>query len=98
MNLVQKLQPEVFVSETSGRVLQAMSDAVVHQNIIAVVNLPSSEFAPPPTAQLIAGLVRVQVPGNAGTNIRIDDAAGAVYVFTTQQTVGVLKSKFYSSN
>lgn len=97
MNFVQQLQPEVFVSETSGRVLQAMSDAVVHQNILAVVNLPSSDLAPPPTAQLIAGLVRLQDPGNAGTIIRTADAAGTDYVFTTQQTVDVFNPKVVRS-
>src|SRR5699024_2989237 len=46
-DLVGQLNGSVFVAETSSAVLQAMSDAVVHQNIIVVANLPSAPLSPP---------------------------------------------------
>lgn len=91
--LIARLGRNVFVAETADEVLQAMSDAVVHQNIIAVINLPSGGEAPSPEAQLVAGLIRVQDPGNAGTIIRAADAAGADCVLATTQTVDVYNPK-----
>src|SRR5690625_5608197 len=92
-DLVGQLNGSVFVAETSSAVLQAMSDAVVHQNIIVVANLPSAPLSPPREADLAGVLVRIQDPGNAGTIIRTADASGADYVVTTSQTVD-----FYNSN
>lgn len=91
--LVQQLPNYVFVAETSDQVLQAMSDAVVHQNIIAVVRMPSDSPAPAGHARLVAGLVRVQDPGNAGTIIRAADASGADYVLATSETVDIYNPK-----
>lgn len=93
MQLIAELGHEVFVAETTDRVLQAMSDAVVHQNIIVVAKLPTTQNAPTDDAVLVAGLVRVQDPGNAGTIIRAADAAGAGYVFTTPDTVDIYNPK-----
>ena len=93
MQLIAELGHEVFVAETTDRVLQAMSDAVVHQNIIVVAKLPTTHNAPTDDAVLVAGLVRVQDPGNAGTIIRAADAAGAGYVFTTPDTVDIYNPK-----
>lgn len=93
MELVNQLEPGVFVAETSDSVLQAMSDAVVHQNIIVVAHLPSVDEWPSPTAHLVAGLVRVQDPGNAGTIIRTADAAGSDCVIATPETVDVYNPK-----
>ncbi|GAA4474224.1 RNA methyltransferase [Enteractinococcus fodinae] len=93
MELITELDHGVFVAETTDRVLQAMSDAVVHQNIIVVANLPAARGVPSDEAALIAGLVRVQDPGNAGTIIRAADAAGADYVFTTPDTVDIYNPK-----
>src|SRR5699024_8279431 len=77
--LVMSLNDTVFVAETSDPVMQKMSDAVAHQNIIAVVNMPSEDLTYDSKARLVAALVRVQDPGNAGTIIRAADAAGADY-------------------
>lgn len=91
--LVTQLEPNVFVAETSDEVLQAMSDAVVHQNVIAIVNLPSGDLLPLQDAPLVAGMIRIQDPGNAGTIIRAADAAGADYVIATTQTVDIYNPK-----
>lgn len=91
--LLTQLGLNEFVAEVSDEVLQAMSDAVVHQNIIAVVNLPTTQIAVPQDAQLVAGLVRVQDPGNAGTIIRAADAAGASCIIATPHTVDFYNPK-----
>lgn len=91
--LVTQLDSKVFIAETSDEVLQAMSDAVVHQNILAVVKLPPGDVQPSFRAPLVAGMIRIQDPGNAGTIIRAADAAGADYVFATPQTVDIYNPK-----
>lgn len=91
--LIGQLPHNVFVAETSSQVLQVMSDAVVHQNIIVVVNLPTPASEPAAEAHLVAGLIRVQDPGNAGTIIRTADAAGADYIIATAQTVDIYNPK-----
>lgn len=91
--LITQLDSKVFVAEASDEVLQAMSDAVVHQNIIAVVKLPPDDLQPSLGTPLVAGMIRVQDPGNAGTIIRAADAAGADYVFATLQTVDIYNPK-----
>lgn len=93
LELLDQLARDVFVAKTSDQVLQAMSDAVVHQNIIVVVNMPAPSRALPTDATLVGGLVRVQDPGNAGTIIRTADAAGADYLIATRQTVDVYNPK-----
>lgn len=93
MELIAQLGHEVFMAEATDRVLQAMSDAVVHQNVVVVANLPTARSIPTNKGRLIAGLVRVQDPGNAGTIIRAADAAGADYVFTTPETVDIYNPK-----
>ncbi len=92
-NLVGQLNGRVFVAETSSAVLQAMSDAVVHQNIIVVANLPPVPLSPQREADLAGVLVRIQDPGNAGTIIRTADASGADYVVATSQTVDIYNPK-----
>lgn len=91
--LVQQLPAHVFVAETSDQVLQAMSDAVVHQGIVAVVNMPPHSLQPSPGAELVAGIVRVQDPGNVGTIIRVADASGADYALATPGTVDIYNPK-----
>jgi len=92
-NLVGQLNDRVFVAETSSAVMQAMSDAVVHQNIVVVANLPSAPLSPQCEADLACVLVRIQDPGNAGTIIRTADASGADYVVATSQTVDFYNPK-----
>jgi len=92
-DLIDQLTGNVFIAQTSDAVLQTMSDAVVHQNIIVVAKLPSVTHLPAASAKLAAAMVRVQDPGNAGTIIRVADAAGADYVLATNQTVDVYNPK-----
>lgn len=91
--LIEDLSTDVFVAKTSEAVLQAMSDAVVHQNIIAVVHLPVVQAGPSTQDKLVGALVRIQDPGNAGTMIRTADAAGADCVIATPQTVDIYNPK-----
>ena len=91
--LVHQLPSNVFIAETSNEVLQAMSDAVVHQDILVVVNMPQGNSPPPQQAALVAGMVRIQDPGNVGTIIRAADASGADYVFATPGTVDIYNPK-----
>jgi TrmH family RNA methyltransferase len=91
--LVHQLPSNVFVAETSDDVLQTMSDAVVHQDIVAVVNMPQDNSLPHQQAALVAGMVRVQDPGNVGTIIRAADASGADYALTTPGTVDIYNPK-----
>lgn len=86
----------IFVSEASDEVLEAMSDAVTHQDIIAVASLPVTS-AVPDQPQLVAGLIRVQDPGNVGTIIRTADAAGADYVELTEGTADPFSPKVVRS-
>ncbi len=69
----------VQVSQVTERAAAALSDAVTPQGIVVRCAIPDTE----PTAllagspQLLAVLVQTKDPGNAGTVIRLADAAGA---------------------
>ncbi|RJN32240.1 RNA methyltransferase [Nesterenkonia natronophila] len=73
-----------FLREATPEVLAAMGDAETSQGLMAVARIPdrSSESrslesaTAAPSVSLIAGMVRVQDPGNVGTIIRTADAAG----------------------
>ena len=93
VELIAQFERNVFVAETSDSVLQAMSDAVVHQNIVVVAHLPQVDLPAATDARLIATMVRVQDPGNAGTIVRVADASGADYVIATKQTVDIYNPK-----
>lgn len=77
-----------FLREATPEVLAAMGDAETSQGLVAVARIPdgdadfrsleSATVASP--VSLIAGVVRVQDPGNVGTIIRTADAAGAELV------------------
>lgn len=74
-----------FLREATPEVLAAMGDAETSQGMIAVARIPEGHSEPGSltstaaniSASLIAGVVRVQDPGNVGTIIRTSDAAGA---------------------
>ncbi|WP_300343758.1 RNA methyltransferase [Nesterenkonia sp.] len=71
-----------FLREATSATLQAMSDAETPQGVLTVCRIPRN---PGPEAQALladrmrlgAALLGVQDPGNAGTIIRVADAAGA---------------------
>src|SRR5699024_5775268 len=83
----------VFFAQTTDPVLQAMSDAVVHQNINAVLHQPTAQPAPRNDAQLVAGLVRIPGTCNARTIIQTADSAWADYVIAASRTDDIVKPK-----
>lgn len=76
-------------------VLEAMSDTVSPQGMIAVcrlVNVPLASILGG-SPRLVAVLARVRDPGNAGTVIRAADAAGADAVVLTDSSVDLHNPK-----
>ncbi len=69
----------VEVSQVTDRAAAALSDAVTPQGIVARCALPDLDPAPLLGAdpKLLVVLVETSDPGNAGTVIRVADAAGA---------------------
>lgn len=88
---------KVFIRLVTDEVLDAMSDALTPQGVLAVAHieptLSDDPWADGADPGLLAALVRVQDPGNAGTLIRAADAAGAQAVVATQGSVDVLNPK-----
>lgn len=85
----------VFVRLVSREVLAAMSDAVTPQGVVVVCRLLDvpAEQVLGTRPRLLAVLVRVQDPGNAGTVLRAADAAGADAVVLTAGSVDVYNPK-----
>lgn len=79
-------QARIFLREATPEVLTAMSDAETSQGVIAVCRIPQEQDLPAEPS-LVAGLLRVQDPGNAGSIIRAADAAGADAVALTPGSV-----------
>lgn len=79
----------------SELVLAAMTDTVSPQGVLAVCNfvdVPLAEvFASKP--KLVAMLVQVRDPGNAGTVLRAADAAGADAVIFSHSSVDIYNPK-----
>lgn len=68
----------VEVQQITDRAAEVLSDAVAPQGIVARCSLPEPSVADVLAgARLIAVLVQPNDPGNAGTVIRLADAAGA---------------------
>lgn len=89
---------KVFMRMVTEEVLEAMSDAVTPQGMIAVAFIQEPDlsrifFAEGKIPQLVAVLARLQDPGNAGTIIRAADAAGADLIVTTTDTVDIYNPK-----
>jgi TrmH family RNA methyltransferase len=84
---------------TSEQVLEAMSDTVTPQGVVAVARqFPTSArdvFAASP--RLVAVCEQVRDPGNLGTIIRAADAAGADAVILTGRTVDPYNPKVVRS-
>ncbi len=74
----------VRIERATEKVIAALSDTVTPQGVVAVVNIPEpvrlEELRQP---RLVAVLHEVRDPGNAGTVIRVADAAGADAVILT---------------
>lgn len=85
------------VHQVPGDVLAALSGTVTPQGIVAVcpfldVPLATALSATPPP-KLVAVLVQVRDPGNAGTVLRAADAAGAGAVILTDESVDPYNGK-----
>lgn len=92
---------KVFVRLVTEEVLAAMSDAQTPQGMLALAHTDTllgqwHGFRPTakhPAARLVAAMVRVQDPGNAGTLVRAADAAGADQAVATAGSVDLLNPK-----
>ena len=88
----------VFMRVVTDEVLAAMADSVTPQGIIAISFMVDTSFSVlwgenALNPKLIAVLSRVQDPGNAGTILRVADAAGADLVITTKGSVDLYNPK-----
>ena len=88
----------VFMRVVTDEVLAAMADSVTPQGIIAISFMVDTSFSVlwgenALNPKLIAVLSRIQDPGNAGTILRVADAAGADLVITTKGSVDLYNPK-----
>ena len=88
----------VFMRVVTDEVLAAMADSVTPQGIIAISFMVDTSFSVlwgenALNPELIAVLSRIQDPGNAGTILRVADAAGADLVITTKGSVDLYNPK-----
>ncbi|WP_279792230.1 TrmH family RNA methyltransferase [Rothia dentocariosa] len=88
----------VFMRVVTDEVLAAMADSVTPQGIIAISFMVDTSFSVlwgenALNPKLIAVLSRIQDPGNAGTILRVADAAGADLVITTKGAVDLYNPK-----
>ena len=77
------------VQLVSERVASSLSDTVTPQGLVAVAPFTAVDLdaAVPPGARLAAVLIDARDPGNAGTVIRVADAAGAEAVILAGDSV-----------
>ncbi|MGQ0464125.1 MAG: TrmH family RNA methyltransferase [Sporichthyaceae bacterium] len=83
------------VHQVSGQVMGSLTGTVTPQGLLAVcpfVDVPAAKVlaAPPPLGALLA---QVRDPGNAGTVIRVADAAGAGAVLLSHGSVDAYNGK-----
>lgn len=85
----------VAVHLASDRVLEALSETVTPQGLVAVCDLRDAPLATvaAATPRLVAVLAAVRDPGNAGTVLRTADAAGADAVIFTDGSVDAYNGK-----
>lgn len=77
----------------SGQVMAAMAQTVTPQGVIAICRFLDVPLVLEPSPRLAALLAEVRDPGNAGTVIRVADAAGADAVVLTRSSVDVYNPK-----
>lgn len=79
----------------SGQVMDALAQTVTPQGLVAVCSFVDVELAQVVARRprLVAVLAAVRDPGNAGTVIRVADAAGADAVILTDASVDVYNGK-----
>ncbi|WP_408611330.1 TrmH family RNA methyltransferase [Lolliginicoccus lacisalsi] len=81
----------------SERIAKGLSETVTPQGLVAVCEAPAARLdhtlAKVPPEGFVAVLVDVNEPGNAGTIIRVADAAGAAAVIIAGESVDPLNGK-----
>ncbi|MGJ9424774.1 TrmH family RNA methyltransferase [Nesterenkonia halotolerans] len=92
-------QARIFLREATPEVLRVMGDAETSQGMLAVCRIPGrvsklealdallERLSQREAPALIASMLRLQDPGNAGTIIRTADAAGAGAIILSPGTV-----------
>lgn len=77
------------------RAATSLSETITPQGLVAVCDLPGTalDSALPERSGLVAVLVGIADPGNAGTVVRVADAAGADAVLFAGDTVDVFNGK-----
>ena len=85
----------VPVHRVSGQVMELLAQTVTPQGVLAVCPLldVALDRALAPGPSLVAVLAHVRDPGNAGTVIRVADAAGAGAVVLSDASVDVYNAK-----
>jgi RNA methyltransferase, TrmH family len=81
------------VLEVAAPVMAHLTSAVTPQGVVAVARFVDVALSDLPVTGLVPVLVSVRDPGNAGTIIRTADAAGAVGVVVTRDSVDVYNPK-----
>ncbi|HUR73763.1 MAG TPA: RNA methyltransferase [Sporichthya sp.] len=81
------------VHRVSGQVMSAIAQTVTPQGVVAICRFLDVPLALDPVPRLVALLAEVRDPGNAGTVIRVADAAGADAVVLTRSSVDLYNPK-----
>ena len=81
------------VHRVSGQVMAAIAQTVTPQGIVAICRFLDVPLVVDPAPRLVAVLAEVRDPGNAGTVIRVADAAGADAVVLSRSSVDVYNPK-----
>lgn len=95
----QAVRAGIPVLSVSGEVMAELAQTVTPQGLLAVcrfVHVPLTE-AVGPGARLVAVMAHVRDPGNAGTVVRVADAAGADAAVLTDASVDVHNPKVVRS-
>ncbi len=83
--LIRAREAGIRIALVSEKAIAGLTDTVRPQGLVLVCRQPRAEF--PPQPRLVAVLVDVADPGNAGTVIRTADAAGADAVLLVGDSV-----------
>lgn len=87
------IPPDTVVTEVGPRVIDALTDSVTPQGIVAVASMPDRSPERLADSDLVLVLDRVADPGNAGTLMRTAAAAGAGAVVFTSGSVDPYSGK-----
>ncbi len=85
--VVKARAADIPVTEVTVQVLDALSDAVTPQGVVAIARMPAAALDELAGADLVVVLAEVRDPGNAGTLVRSALAAGAGGVVFTERSV-----------